>query len=157
MIIEKYKEKEISPWTKSLEKVYSARDPGLQKLVEILEKKWTGEDKDNIRQRNIAHVVKPANVPTWTNDMTLDTFVKQMDIWKASNAYVMESTLFQDFVESLKRNKDIRGLQKYFSEYIITTLNTVNKQVIKEVLDCLKDTFGQTRLEQLEELVTERR
>ena len=113
--------------------------------MEILEKKWTGQDKDNIRPRNIAHGVKLAKVPTWTNDMTLETFVKQLDIWKASNAYVMESTLFQDFVESLKRNKDIRGLQKYFSEYIITTLNTVDKQVIKEVLDCLKDTFGQTR------------
>ena len=58
-------------------------------------------------------------------------------------------------VEFLKINKEIRGLPKYVSEHVLTTLNTVEKQTIKEVVDCLKERFGRTRLEQIEELVSE--
>ena len=34
-------------------------------------------------------------------------------IWKTSNTDVMEITHFKDLVESLKPNKEIKGLQKY--------------------------------------------
>ena len=60
---------EISAWTKRLEalteKVNNARYPGLaeilqgtKKLVEMLEKKWTDEDK--VRLRNMVCLVKLA-------------------------------------------------------------------------------------------------
>ena len=39
------------------------------------------------------------------------------------------------------------------SEHVLTTLNTVGKQKIKEVVDCLKERFGRNRLEQIEELL----
>ena len=98
-------------------------------------------------------MVKPAKVPTWTKDMTLEKFVRKLDIEKMSNADVPESTQFQDLVESLKINKEIRGLPKNVCEHVLTTLNTVEKQTIKVVVDCLKERFGRTRLAQIEELV----
>ena len=63
--------------------------------------------------------------------MTLETFLRQLDIWKTSNTDVPESTHFQDLVESLKLNKEIKGLAKYVSEHILMTLNTVDKHKIK--------------------------
>ena len=44
-----------------------------------------------------------------------------------NNADIPESTKFEDLVESLKQNKEIRGLPKYVSEHVLTTLNTVEK------------------------------
>ena len=41
------------------------------------------------------------------------------------------------------------------SEHIFTLLNTLEKQTIKEIVDCLKERFGRTRLEQVEESVAE--
>ena len=68
---------------------------------------------------------------------------------------VTDNTQFQDLVESLKHNKDIKGLAKYIGEHILTTLNTVEKQKVKEVTDGLEIRYGWTRLERLEELVSE--
>ena len=58
-------------------------------------------------------------------------------------------------MEFQKINNEIRGLSRYVSEHVLTTLNTAEKQTIKEVVDCLKERFGRTRLEQIEELVSE--
>ena len=44
------------------EKVNTSRDPGLERLVKMLEKKWSEEDKAKLR--NMTRVVKPAKVPT---------------------------------------------------------------------------------------------
>ena len=72
-----------------------------------------------------------------------------------SNVDVPENTQFQDLIESLKTNKEIEGWPKYVSEHVLTMLNTLEKQTIKEVVDCLKERFGKTRLEKIEELVLE--
>ena len=58
-------------------------------------------------------------------------------------------------IKSIKCDKDIKGLAKYVGEHILTTLNTVEKQKVKEVIDCLEIRYGGTRLEKLEELVTD--
>ena len=66
---EKDKEKETAAWTNGLETLAekmntsnASRDPGLERLVEIHEKKWSEEDKAKLR--SMARVVKPAKVPT---------------------------------------------------------------------------------------------
>ena len=45
---ERGKEKDMSSWTKSLEmlleKVNTQRDPRLQQLVELMEKKWSSKE-----------------------------------------------------------------------------------------------------------------
>ena len=80
---EKDEEKETKAWIKSLEALTEKRNasnasryPDLERLVEMLEKKWPEEDKAELG--NMARVVKPAKVPIWTNDMTLETFFYYM-------------------------------------------------------------------------------
>ena len=86
--------------------------------------------------------------------MTLETFERQLDIWKISNADIPESMQFQDLVESLKLNKEIKGLAKYVSEHFLTALNTAETQKIREIVVCLKTRYGRTRLGKLKELVS---
>ena len=105
--------------------------------------------------RNMALLVKPAKVPTWTKDMALEMFERQQHIWKTCNTDVPESTQFQDLAESLKLNREIKGLAKYVIEHILTTFNTEEKQKIEEIVKYLKTHYGRTRLEKLEELVSE--
>ena len=132
----------------------SEKDSILKNLIETLEKKYSQEDKGT-RPPNMARVIKLAKVSTWAKNTSLETFRRQIENWQAISIDVPESTQFQDLVESLKNNKDIKGLAKYVGEHILTTLNTVEKQKVKEVIDCLGIRYGQTRLEKLEELVTD--
>ena len=46
-------------------------------------------------------------------------------------------------------------MTKYVSEYVLTTLNTVEKQMIEDIIECWKTHYGRTRLEKLDELVSE--
>ena len=57
-------------------------------------------------------------------------------------------------VESLKLNKDVKGLAKYVSEHVPMALNTVDKHKIKKVVEFLLARYRRTRLEKLEELVS---
>ena len=52
---------------------------------------------------------KTAKDPSWTKNMALDTFIRQLEIWGASNVDVPESTQFQGLVESGQLNKEIKG------------------------------------------------
>ena len=59
--------------------------------------------------------------------MCLVRCIRQLNIWHMSNADVPESTQFQDLVETLKLNREKKGLVKYVSEHILTTPNTAEK------------------------------
>ena len=50
-------------------------------------------------------------------------------------------------------NKEITGLERFVSEQFLTTLNTPKKQKVDDVIKCLENTYGRTRLEKIEELV----
>lgn len=82
--------------------------------------------------------MKLAKVPTWTTDMTLEMVLRQLDISKSSNTDVLESTQFKDLVKSLKLKKKIKGLAKYVSEQILTTINKMEKHKKNEVIQCLE-------------------
>ena len=109
-------EKEQAQWTKGLEtlidKISTTQDTGLQKLIETLEKKWIKEKTGTgTRPLNMASD-KATRGSSWTKNASLDTFIRQLEIWKIINVDVPESTQFQDLVESLKMNKEINGLEK---------------------------------------------
>ena len=55
---------------------------GMGTLIETMEKKYSQEEKGIAsRAPNMAHVVKPAKVLTWTKDISLETFRRQLEIW----------------------------------------------------------------------------
>ena len=52
-------------------------------------------------------------------------------------------------------NKEKDGSAKYVGEHILTRLDMVEKQKVKEVTRLLKVKYGRTRIEELEELMEE--
>ena len=70
---------------------------GLQDLIEKLDIKWGQEAKsgsNEVKSQNMTQVVKLANVPTWTRDMSLENFVRQLNIWEISNTDITQNTQF---------------------------------------------------------------
>ena len=70
---------------------------GLQDLIEKLDIKWGQEAKsgsNEVKSQNMTQVVKLANVPTWTPIMSLENFVRQLNIWEISNTDITQNTQF---------------------------------------------------------------
>ena len=70
---------------------------------------------DSLNKRNDdvvrpAKLTKPAKVPIWTKDLTLEVYVKQIQAWNDASEDIPVNTKYHDFVESLKLNKEIHGL-----------------------------------------------
>ena len=77
----------------------------MSKIVETMKTK----QEFNAEVRT-ARVTKPAKVPSWTKDISLETYIKQIETWNEVNEDVPTNTKYQDFIESLKTNKEVKGL-----------------------------------------------
>ena len=55
--------------------------------------------------------------------MSLETYIKQLKTWTEIKNDVLEYVKYQDLIESLKTNKEIRGLPIYVGEHILPTLD----------------------------------
>ena len=61
--------------------------------------------------------------------------------------------MFHDLIEELKKNKDIKGLQRYVAEHILTVLIKKTDQTIEKVIELLDMKYRRSRTEKLEEAV----
>ena len=52
----------------------------------------------------VSKLTKPAKVPSWTKDMSLETYVKQLATWQDINEDVSEYVKYHDLIEELKKN-----------------------------------------------------
>ena len=52
-------------------------------------------------------------------------------------------------------NKEVNGLAKYVGEHILPVLDTVEMQTVMQIVGILKRKYGRTRIEELEELMTD--
>ena len=84
-----------------------------------------------------ARVTKPAKVPSWTSNLTLETYIKQVETWNEVNEDVPTNTKYQDFVESLKTNKEIKGLLRFVGDHVLPVLEKKQDQTVKRVLELL--------------------
>ena len=66
---------------------------------------------------------------------------------------IPEYVKYADLVESLKTNKDIKGLPKYIGEHILPVLENKEDQTIKKVLDILTIKYGCTRIKKIEDFM----
>ena len=64
-----------------------------------------------------AKLTKPAKVPSWTKDMSLETYVKQLTTWQEINEDVPEYAKYHELIEELKKKKDIKGLQRFITDH----------------------------------------
>ena len=56
-------------------------------------------------------------------------------------------------VESLKTNKDVKGLPRYVGEHVLPILDKKTDQTIAKVLDLLSLKYGRTKTEKIEEIM----
>ena len=98
-------------------------------------------------------LTKPAKVPLWTKDMSLETFAKQLQTWTEILDNIPEYLKFQDLIDGLKNNKEIKGLSRYVGEHILPVLEKKTNQTIKHVLKLLDLKYGHTWTEKIEEVV----
>ena len=70
----------------------------------------------------VTKLTKPAKVPTWTKDMSLETYNKQLATWMEINEDVPKYIKYHNLIEELKKNKEIKGLQRYIADHILTVL-----------------------------------
>ena len=76
--------------------------------------------------------------------MTLETFAKQLLTWSDILKEIPEYVKYQDLMESLKTNKEIKGLPKYIGGHVLPILNKKTDQTMKRVLEILSLKYGQT-------------
>merc|ERR1712030_63092 len=58
---------------------------------------------------------------------------------------------YQDFVENLKLNKDIKGLPRFVGEHVLPVLEKKQDHNVKKVLELLDVKYGRTRIGKVEE------
>ena len=98
-------------------------------------------------------LTKPAKVPSWSHDMLMETFTKQLRTWTEINDDVPEFVKFHNFIESLKNNNEVKGLPRYVAEHILPVLEKKQDERIKKVLGLLDVKYGRIRTEKVEECV----
>ena len=85
--------------------------------------------------------------------MTRQTYIKQLETWAEISVDVPEYVKYQGFVESLKINKDIKGLPYFVREHILPVLEKTTNQTVKKVLILLDVEYRRTWTEKVEECV----
>ena len=135
-------------------------DSGMEKFAMALSEAFTSAQKPLIesiiqRDNRPATIMKAAKPPTWTKNMTLDMYIKALEVWGAQNRGVPEVNRYQDVIESLKQNKEISGLEKYMGEHVYAALDTEEEQTIASLIAMLKKRYGKTKEEEVEEVALE--
>ena len=92
-------------------------------LVDTLKTRESKDSVSGVSEVRTARVTKPAKVPSWTKDLTLETYIKQVETWNDINEDDPSNTKYQDFVEGLKTNKQIRGLPRFIAEHVLPNLD----------------------------------
>ena len=76
--------------------------------------------------------------------MSLETYFKQIETWNEVNEDVPPNTKYQNFVESLKTKKEIKGLPHFVVEYVLSVLEKRQDQIVKKVIELLNVKYGRT-------------
>ena len=101
------------------EKKQSVYLDGIRDIVNTLKMNWDPSTDLKVRKKDSAGVTtvnnkpklltKPAKVPIWTKDLTLETYIKQVQSWTDVLEDIPEHVKFANLIKSLKTNKEIKG------------------------------------------------
>ena len=100
-----------------------------------------------------AKLTKPAKVPSWTKDMSLETYVKQLTTWQEINEDVPDYARYHELIEELKKNKEIKGLQRFLADHILPVIVKKEDQNVGKVIRLLNERYGRTKTEKVEEAI----
>ena len=69
------------------------------------------------------------------------------------NGDVLEHVKYHDLMEELKKNIEIKGIQRYVAEHIIPVLINVENQTLDKVVGLLDVKYGRSRTEKVEDVI----
>ena len=107
----------------------------------FLEKLWEKKPVDSLSQKT-TKLIKMSKPPIWTKDMSLDVYKSQLNGWNKNEKDVPESGRYNKLLESLKTNKDVRGVAKYINHEVTEKCVEVESQTVKAVIDALEKKYG---------------
>ena len=81
--------------------------------------------------------------------MSLETYVKQLTTWQEINEDVPEYARYHELIEELKKNKEIKGLQRFLTEHIFPVIVKKEGQNVGKVIRLLNERYGRTRTEKV--------
>ena len=105
-------------------------------LEKLLEKIVNGQES---RRERTTQLVKPKSPPIWTGQ-TFDRFKSEVEAWNVNN-HESDEGKYIDFIESLKRNKDVRH---YVTNVVIE--KSANARSVKRVMELLADKYKKVKL-----------
>ena len=60
---------------------------------------------------------------------------------------------YLELIEELKKNKEIKGLQRFLADHILPVVLKKEDQNVKKVVALLNERYGRTRIEKVEEAI----
>ena len=141
------------------EQVSQSTDMDLKKFLSehqkqqnlFLEKLWEKKTVESSVPKT-TKLMKMSRPPVWTKEMTLETYKIQIQRWKEKEKEVPETEKFHEVLESLKTNKDIKGIHRFLNDEITEKLTKTTDQTVNKILSSLDAKFGRTELEKMEKL-----
>ena len=109
---------------------------------------FPSNDSHSYSQRP-AKLTKPTKVPSWTKDMSLETYIKQLTTWQEINEDVPEFAKYHELIEELKKNKDIKGPQRFLADHILPVILKKEDQNMGKVITLLNERYGRVRTEKV--------
>ena len=101
----------------------------------------------------VTKLTKGAKVPSWTKYMSLETYAKQILTWMGINEEVIEHFKYHDSMEELKKNTEVKGIQKNVAEHIIPVLINKDDQTLDKVVRLLDIKYSRSRMEKVEDVM----
>ena len=85
--------------------------------------------------------------------MSLETYNKQLVTWMEINEDVPKYVKYHDLIEEQKKNKEIKGLQRYIVDHILPVLVKKKGQTVDKVIGLLDMRYGRSRNEKVEDAI----
>ena len=99
--------------TESISGMMASNAESMKSFFRSIKKREHSPSGSSSPSRRPAKLTKPAKVSSWTKDMSLETYVKQLTTWQQINEDFPEFAKYHELIEELKKNNAIKGLQKF--------------------------------------------
>ena len=96
-----------------LKDLINSNTESMAKLLKSKKSEVSPSPSHDAGTARVSKLTKPAKVPSWTKDMSLETYVEQLAAWQEINEDVPDYAKYHELIEQLKRNKDIKGFQRF--------------------------------------------
>ena len=98
----------------------------------------------------VTKLTKLIKIRTWSRNISLETFKKQLQSWTDSNEEIPEFLKYHELIKSSKSNRDIKDLPRYVGEHVLPVLLLKRDQTITKAIKLLEVKYGRSRTKKIE-------